>query len=229
MPISFDKIQQDAPGLVSLAKTAAACLDKRGLSGLEMAVYLVLDHSGSMRPFYADGSVQRLAEQSLALSTRLDDDGVVPVVFFGSTAEEPMPVGLVNYAGVVSREHPRVRWGSTDYVAAMRKVAAHYSRSETSAPALVIFQSDGDPNDQAAVEEELRTASKHPLYWAFVGFGNHVRFLQRLDTLGGRAVDNAGFFHASSPHRVSDAELLDGITEGIPAWLHAASAAGIIR
>ncbi len=57
MSISFDKIQQDAPGLVSLAKTAAVSLDKHGLTHQRMAVYLVLDHSGSMSRFYADGSV----------------------------------------------------------------------------------------------------------------------------------------------------------------------------
>ncbi|MEW2636437.1 VWA domain-containing protein [Streptomyces sp. NPDC048389] len=229
MPISFDKIEQAAPGLVSLAKTAAASLDKHGLTHQQMAVYLVLDHSGSMRRFYADGSVQRLAEQSLALSTRLDDDGTVPVVFFASGAQQPMPVSLVNYSGVIDREHPRMPWGTTNYVAAMRQVADHYRDSGASDPALVLFQTDGEPDDRGAVEAELRHLSKLPLFWSFIGFGGRVSFLERLDDLTGRMVDNAAFFHARDPYQVSDAELLDGVTREIPAWLHAAAAAGITR
>lgn len=216
-------------GLVSLVKTAAVSLQKGGLSGQRAAVYLVLDHSGSMSNFYKRGHVQRLAEQALALSVNLDDDGVVPLIYFGSSAEAAIDVRLDNYADIVGRTHTDVSWGSTDYVAAMRAVINEHRASGATDPALAVFQTDGSPNDPAATEALLHEAADLPIFWAFVGFGPFVSFLQTLDTLNGRRVDNASFFHAVDPQSVADADLYDGITRGFAAWLPAARAAGIVR
>src|ERR1044072_3144333 len=117
--ISLDRVRS---GLVSRTKAAAVSLDKQGLTGQRAAVYLVLDHSGSMGGFYRDGSVQRLAEQALGLSANLDDDGTVPLIYFGTDAERPIEVSLTGYAGIIDRTHTAVRWGTTDYAAAMRAV-----------------------------------------------------------------------------------------------------------
>ncbi|MFD5697498.1 VWA domain-containing protein [Streptomyces lasiicapitis] len=228
MSIALAKVEQQAPGLISLAKTAAVSLEKRGLDGQRAAVQLVLDHSGSMRPFYADGSVQRLAEQALGLSVNLDDDGSVPLIFFGSQAEQHEDVRLDNYTGLIDRAHQRIRWGSTNYVAAMNAAVSEYRDSGATDPALVIFQTDGGPDDRVGAERVLRHASSLPIFWAFVGFGGRVDFLEKLDDLRGRAVDNASFFHAADPHLVSDAELYDGITAEFAAWLTAARTAGVI-
>lgn len=229
MTITFDKIQATAPGLVSLAKTAAVSLEKQGLAGQRAAVQLVLDHSGSMHPYYNNGAVQRLAEQALGLSVNLDDDGAVPVIFFGSYVEQYDDARLDNYAGIIDRTHPKVHWGSTDYVAGMQAAITEHQQSGATDPALVIFQTDGEPDDRKAVERLLREASTLPMFWAFVGFGGRVDFLEKLDGLRRRAVDNASFFHAANPHAVTDAQLYDGITAEFAGWLTAARAAGILR
>jgi hypothetical protein len=93
---------------------------------------------------------------------------------------------------------------------------------------LVIFQTDGEPNSRKPVERALREASSLPIFWAFVGFGGRVEFLEKLDDLTGRKVDNASFFHAANPHAVSDSQLYDGITREFAGWLTAARAAGIL-
>lgn len=222
--ISLDKIPQ---GLVSLTKTAAVSLEKSGLTGQRAAVYLVLDHSGSMMPFYRDGSVQRLAEQSLGLSANLDDDGQVPLIYFGSHVNQVGDADLGNYHGIINHTHAVVGWGSTNYAAAIDYVCDLHAGNPL--PALVIFQTDGEPDSRAAAQDALREASRQPLHFAFVGFGQHVSFLQKLDDLRGRAVDNASFFHAADPHRVSDEQLYDGITHEYAGWLAAATAAGIVR
>jgi hypothetical protein len=228
--ISLEKIAQTAPGLVSLAKTAAVSLEKTGLTGQRAAVYLILDHSGSMRPYYRDGSVQHLAEQALGLSVNLDDDGTVPVGYFHSSAEAMFDVRLDNYAGVIDRTHNSVRWGSTNYVAAMRNVIDEHQQSGATAPAFVIFQTDGEPDDRGAAERLLREASNLPIHWAFVGFGGRVSFLEKLDDLRGRTVDNASFFGAgASPRGIRDTDLYDGLTHEYAGWLSAATAAGIVR
>lgn len=220
---------QVPPGLVSLVKTAAVSLEKAALTGTRAAVYLVLDHSGSMYGYYTRGHVQRLAEQALGLSVNLDDDGTVPLIYFGSRVEQYEDARLDNYVGVIDRTHPLVHWGSTDYAAAIRYVADEHQQSGATDPGLVVFQTDGAPDDRAAAEAALRKASRLPLFFAFVGFGDNIHFLERLDDLTGRAVDNASFFHARDPLAVSDAELYDGITREYAGWLSAATAAGIVR
>jgi hypothetical protein len=215
--------------LVSLVKTAAVSLTKAGLTGQRAAVYLVLDHSGSMRPFYQSGAVQRLAEQALGLSANLDDDGTVPTGYFGSYAEAMFDVRLDNYAGIIDRTHPLAHWGTTDYAAAMRNVIDEHRQSGATDPGLVIFQTDGSPNDRAAAEKALRDASSLPIFFAFIGFGDNIHFLEKLDDLRGRKVDNASFFHAPNPAQVTDAELYDGITHEYAGWLAAATAAGVVR
>lgn len=223
---SLDKVPA---GLISLVKTAAVSLDKNQLTGQRAAVYLVLDHSGSMRPFYVNGAVQRLSEQALALSVNLDDDGTVPVGYFASQAEAMFDVRLDNYQGVIDRTHASMHWGTTNYVAAMRNVIDEHEVSGATDPAFVIFQTDGEPDDRAAVEKVLRDASALPIFWAFVGFGGRVSFLERLDDLRGRKVDNASFFHAADPRTMTDAQLYDGLTRQYAGWLAAAAAAGIVR
>lgn len=216
-----------APGLVSLIKTAAVSLEKSGLAGQRAAVYLVLDHSGSMIGFYRDGSVQRLAEQALGLSANLDDDGLVPLIYFGSHVDPGGDADLTGYQGVINRTHNSVAWGSTNYAAAIDYIADLHHGETT--PALVIFQTDGEPDSRPAAVAALREASRLPIFFAFVGFGNNIHFLEQLDTLDGRTVDNASFFHARDPHRVTDAQLYDGITREYAQWLTAARAAGIVR
>lgn len=232
--ISLEKIQAQAPGLVSLAKTAAVSLDKKGLAGHRAAVYLVLDHSGSMDYHYRSGAVQKLADQALGLSVNIDDDGTVPVVFFSSTPSVPFDVNLANYAGRVNRQHEAERWGGTQYASAMQMVIDHYQASGATDPALVVFQTDGNPQDQPKTEALLKAASKLPIFWSFVGFGDELTFLRKLDNLrvgfGGRKVDNASLFETGAdPALVSDEELYDGIMHEYPKWLVAARSKGILR
>lgn len=231
--ISLDKIQAEAPGLVNLAKTAAVSLEKRGLEGHRAAVYLVLDHSGSMSHHYASGAVQKLTDQALGLSVNVDDDGIVPTIFFGTRAQEAVNVSLDNYVGAVDRLRPP-NWGSTNYADAMHTVITHYCTSGASEPALVIFQTDGNPDNKGEAEKLLKDASKLPIFWSFVGFGDDLTFLRRLDNLrvgfGGRKVDNASLFETGyDPLHVSDAALYDGIMHEYPKWLTDARAAGIVR
>ncbi|MFC7869669.1 VWA domain-containing protein [[Kitasatospora] papulosa] len=219
-----------APGLVSLAKTAQVSLQKHGLEGERAAVYLVLDHSGSMQRFYANGSVQHLAEQALGLSANLDDDGAVPLIYFSGRVQEFEEARLDNYAGIIDATHTRAAWGTTDYARAIEYIANEYVHGRSGdTPALVIFQSDGEPDSRRAAEDALRVAAGLPIFWAFIGFGNRISFLESLDDLPGRAVDNASFFHARDPLTVSDADLYDGITAQYGTWLTAARTAGIIR
>ncbi|MFI6345099.1 vWA domain-containing protein [Streptomyces sp. NPDC050560] len=233
--IGAEQVERRAPGLVSLYKTAAVSLTKHAVAGERAAVYLVLDRSGSMRRYYRDGTVQRLAEQTLALAANLDDDGVVPVVFFSTDVDGVADIGLDDYQGRVGPLHDSLgHMGRTNYHLAMEAVIAHYQKSGAKDPAFVVFQTDGAPTSKAAAERVLCEAARLPLFWQFVGFGDdEFRFLRRLDELpvpGRRVVDNAGFFAAGvEPGAHSDAALYDRLLGEYPQWLAAARAAGIVR
>ncbi|MEW2494789.1 VWA domain-containing protein [Streptomyces nodosus] len=222
-------------GLVNLTKTAAVSLRKQGLAGQRAAVYLVLDRSRSMSRYYRDGSVQHLAEQALGLSANVDDDGIVPTVFFDSDAHPAIEISIDDYQGSIDRHHKALgRMGSTNYFAAMDEVIEHYLNSGSTDPAFVIFQTDGGPNSRRAAEQMLCKAARLPLFWQFVGFGpDRFDFLRKLDNLEvpkKRVVDNAGFFPVGdNPKQMSDADLYDRLMDEFPDWLAAARAAGILQ
>ncbi|WAL94927.1 VWA domain-containing protein [Streptomyces sp. Je 1-369] len=238
--ISLRKVEDSAPALVSLYKSAGVSLRKHGLDGARAAVYLVVDYSGSMKPYYKDGSVQALADRVLGLSAHLDDDGVVPTVFFSTDVDAVTDIALDNHRGRVDEIAAGLgHMGKTSYHLAMDAVIDHYVDScadGPTAPALVVFQTDGGPINKLAAERYLCKAARLPLFWQFIGFGDPTSkqfdYLRKLDELAvpaKRPVDNAGFFHAGEdPLAVPDDELYDRLVGEFPAWLAAARAAGIV-
>ncbi|TLQ46585.1 vWA domain-containing protein [Streptomyces marianii] len=236
--ISLRKIEETAPALVSLYKSAAVSLAKHGLSGRRAAVYLVLDYSGSMRQYYGDGSVQALADRVLGLSAHLDDDGRVPVVVFSTDIDAETDIELADHEGRIDRIVAGLgHMGRTNYHLAMDAVIDDYLDSGATDPALVVFQTDGGPSNRAAAERYVCKAARLPMFWQFIGFGDpdsrQFDFLRRLDDLAvpaKRPVDNAGFFHAGQdPRKVPDTELYDRLLSEFPAWLANARAMGIVR
>ncbi|MFJ9443158.1 VWA domain-containing protein [Kitasatospora sp. NPDC101235] len=236
MAVSLSKVEQSAPALVSLYKTAGASVERRGLSGQRLAVYLVIDYSGSMRPYYKDGSVQALADRVLGLSAHLDDDGSVPVVFFSTEVDAQTEIALADHAGWIDRIVAGLgHMGKTSYHLAMDAVVRHYGESGSTAPALVLFQTDGGPINKRAAEARLCEAAKLPIFWQFIGFGDpdsrQFDFLRKLTGLAvpeQRPIDNAGFVHLGrDPRTVSDRDLYDLLLADLPTWLAAARAQGI--
>jgi hypothetical protein len=211
--------------MVDLRKTAKVSLAKNGLEvdgtgGI--AVYLVLDHSWSMQHHYEDGSVQRITEQVLALSAEIDDDGKVPVFYFGTFAEDAMIADVSKHQGWVNKTHTKVQWGGTNYIAAMDAVRAYHAKHGGGQPALVVFQTDGSPDSQPATKDKLREVSGEDVFWAFVGYGpkRQVAFLFELDTIDGRVRDNASAFHAEKPMHTKDSDLYDGVLKEFTSeWL----------
>jgi hypothetical protein len=230
--LAVEDMQATAPELVTLYKKAAVSLTKAGVSGERAAVYLVADRSGSMTPYYSSGAVQHLAEQVLGLSANLDDDGIVPLIFFDNIAHPAVEIALTAYRGVVADTHRRLgRMGSTRYDLAISAAIRRYQASGSTAPALAVFQTDGEPDPGTGhlVEDALRHYSNLPIFWQFVGFGRNFKFLRELDRLRGQVVDNAGFFAAGAdPSAMPASELYDQLMGEFPHWLAAARAKGIV-
>lgn len=248
------RVEQAAPQLVSLVKSAGVSLAKAGLQGHRARVCLVLDISGSMSTLYRKGLVQRFAERILALGCRFDDDGAIDVFLFGRNVHHCEPMGLSNWSDYVANmiaRHPLE--GDTRYGAAMEAVRRHYfpdggggqrgAPVRAALPVYVMFLTDGTTSDKPLTERQLRWSSREPIFWQFMGIGKGRKskskrllqfadsdfpFLEKLDELDGRLIDNADFFAVSSPDEHPDATLYDLLMTEYPSWVEQAKRNGLL-
>ena len=248
------RVAQVAPQLVNLVKSAAVSLEKAGLGQHRAKVCLVLDISGSMSTLYRKGLVQQFAERILALGCRFDDDGEIDVFLFGRNVHRGAPMGLSNWSNYIKRiidKHPLE--GDTRYGAALEAVRRHYfpdggggerkAPVKAEVPVYVMFVTDGSTSDKPLTERQLRWASHEPIFWQFMGIGKGRKskaralanfadsdfpFLEKLDELDGRLLDNADFFSVASPDEHSDGALYDLLMNEYPQWVRQARQRGLI-
>lgn len=242
MPINLDKVQQHAPGLVNLAKDATVSLAKHSLENHKANVIMILDVSGSTSRLYADGVIQSVANQAFMMSLAFDDDGEVPLCLFESGSHDAGVMTIENYQGYIDAEVRKVRMGGTSYAdaiswgidqAGFRPKKRRFGKSKsgnTSVPTYALFVTDGEPTDsRAAIQQQLSEASNYPIFWQFVGVGGvRFPFLESLDTMQGRRVDNAGFFAVSDPRTLTNEQMYNNLLSEYPSWLNTASAAGVL-
>jgi len=207
-----------------------------------------------MGTLYKKGLVQRFAERILALGCRFDDDGEIDVFLFGRNVHQGEAMGLDNFSGYVRdmiERHPLE--GDTRYGAAMEAVRRHYfpdarggerkNPCQAALPVYVMFVTDGGTSDKPLTERQLRWSSREPIFWQFMGIGKGKKskskrlinfadsdfpFLEKLDELDGRLIDNAGFFSVASPDEHADPALYDLLMDEYPGWVKSARQQGLI-
>ncbi|MEK5183448.1 VWA domain-containing protein [Paenibacillus sp. FSL P4-0288] len=97
-------------------------------------------------------------------------------------------------------------------------------------PIFVIFETDGDNFDHKATEEIIRLSSHYGVFWKFVGIGNErFRFLEKLDDLPGRLIDNANFIAIKDVSSISDEMLYEDLLKEFPEWIVEARNKGLIK
>jgi hypothetical protein len=110
-------------------------------------------------------------------------------------------------------------------------------------PVYVMFVTDGATFDRGVTEQQLRASAFEPIFWQFMAIGDSNRavdargrpqkprgflgrllqsdfsFLENLDNLPGRFLDNANFFAVTDPTNISDDALFELMMAEYPTWL----------
>ncbi|MCC6374955.1 MAG: VWA domain-containing protein, partial [Moraxellaceae bacterium] len=80
---------------------------------------------------------------------------------------------------------------------------------------------DGATSNRKAAENQMLYASYQPIFWQFMGIGRDgsFEFLEKLDDLTGRYLDNADFFSVKTPQEYSDEQLFARLMNEYPTWI----------
>lgn len=188
-------------------------------------VCVVMDRSGSMGGMYRNGDVQDVLTRLLPLALKFDDNGELEVYVFNTSCDQVSEMNLQNYEDYVEKQILRKGLepcGGTNYAPAIKQTMKDYNDGSPY-PAFVIFITDGANFDCDATDHAIRKSSKHKIFYQFVGIGRYESFdyLQKLDDLDGRAVDNTAFIKVEDFSRMDDDQLYDKLLEQYPQWLKA--------
>ena len=216
------------PDGISLTKAydrVGVSLSKRDLTGIRAEAVLLLDHSGSMYGDYRNGNVHNLVLRSLAFALQIDADGKIPVIRFDSRPRPPVEVTMSNAANIMDHLYDRDQMGSTDLTGALemlREIA-----QDTDAPIFALVITDGQPNNASTATKLVTDLARYPVFLKFIAI-DQVPYLEHLDEMPGRLVDNANAQFIPRPAAISDADFAEKAVVEWDLWVKAALAAGIL-
>lgn len=209
-----------------MKKTAGIVLEKKKLTGVVARVGLVLDISGSIRNLYKNGTVQKVVERILAVASQFDDDGMLDVWVYDNEFSRLPSVTERDFENYVSlrilNSDTIHKFGRNDEPPVMYDVMNKYLKEDPSKdPAFIVFINDG--GCKRTIKKPVVSSSDKPIFWQFVGVGNsNFEVLENLDTMEGRFIDNANFFHVQDIDAITDEQLYDRLLNEFPDWIREA-------
>ncbi|MFS7384990.1 VWA domain-containing protein [Rahnella inusitata] len=237
--VSLEKrIQEKAPRLISLAKTATVSLTKHNLQSARAKVVFVLDASGSMTSEFKKGHVQAVLDRIAVLAVQFDDDGDMDMWGFAEKHRKFKDVTLDNLDGYVAdiqNSGRRGRWellpglgGTNNEPPVLEEIIDTFKHSDL--PVFVVFITDGGISKTRAIKDAISRSANYPIFWKFIGLGGSgYGILEKLDTFTDRRLDNTHFFAIDDFATMSDERLYDLLLEEFKDWTQAAKQERILR
>lgn len=207
------------------------------LGDVKAKVVVALDYSGSMSCLYRNGVVQKTINRLIPLGLTFDDNGSIDLYLFENGYKKMEDVTLHNYGNYVKDviDKSQYKMGGTSYAPVLRAIMNYDNTSkggffknlfkakrERTDITFVLFITDGDNSDRSNTNKVIVDSSDPTLktFIQFIGIGNgDFDYLQTLDDLGGRRIDNTGFSRMIDLEKVSDAVLYDNILSQFVEWL----------
>lgn len=237
MALDLYKIKEQKESVLNLKRQI-------GLDGQAAEVVLALDYSGSMSLLYRNGTVQKTLERLLPLGLAFDDNGAIDFYLFSDGVNAlPINVTLKNLDGYIDKHITgQYQMGGTNYAPVIKEIVQKYGKTTggflgvgakpapRELPVYVIYITDGDNYDRQETERIVQQASEHAIFFQFVGIGSeHFEFLNKLDNLSGRKVDNANFFKVPDLTTIDDNQLYSLLMKEFPGFVTAAKSSYLLR
>lgn len=206
--ISLDKVT------VNLTKSTGIQFDN-----LKSKVKLVIDYSGSMDNLYRNGTVQQVITKLLPLALKFDDDGELECFLFSNGYCEVKSCNAQNYTNYVNNiiYNANFSMGGTEYSPVLNAI---HNADTKNIPTFTIFITDGDNYDKSETDAIIRKISIDNGFIMFVGIGNdNFSYLNKLDNLSGRPIDNTGFVKFSDIGKVDETTLYNKLLKEYATWL----------
>lgn len=217
-----------------------------GLDGQQAEVVVAMDYSGSMSTLYRNGTVQDTFERLLPIGMSFDSDKKIDVMLFDTEVKPVKEVCTIeNIIGFVNR-NARGDMGGTNYAPTINYIVEKYATKPVKTgllgglftkkseivklkdPVYVIYITDGENDDKSDTIKALQNASQHGIFFKFIGIGNcSFNFLQKLDDLTGRVIDNADFVKLNDLS-LDDNELYNKLMTEFPSFINEAKRLNII-
>lgn len=218
------------------------------IGDIKAKVIVVLDYSGSMRNLYYGntGTIQNTINRLVPLGLTFDDNGTLDVYLFQNDYRKMKDITLHNYENYVKKviEKSDYTMGGTEYSPVLEAIindgesanntgllskifGFKNKKSDTNIQSknditFVLFITDGENSDQNSTDKVIIESSKRDkkTFIQFIGIGNEkFKYLEKLDNLGGRELDNTGFSKMADLERASDTELYNNVLEQFAEWL----------
>lgn len=231
--------------VINLNKSIIDLTKKTGinLGNHKARVAVVMDYSGSMMKLYSSGAVQRVLTRLMPLALRFDDNGELDIWLFNEDYRSIESMNLKNFDDYVNTVAKKSGFwfGGTCYAPVLNNVLDTYYRKsggilkslfgaifnkksgeqqKEEPPVFVIFITDGANSDKSATKQVIRESANYKMFIQFVGIGKEkFEFLEKLDDLKDRAVDNTGFIKVEDFEKLQDEEVYQMLLSQYPDWL----------
>lgn len=195
--------------------------EEKGLTGTKARVGLAFDFDYTGAHMFKDGLVQEVINRIMPLAIGIDDNKTLDLWVFADDVTRLNPATEDNYKDIARYIVRSAHKGITRYEPLIRDIDHFYIEEQPeNLPSLVIVLTTGDTSDKKRTENELMRVSQHPIFFVFIGIGdNDFTFLQKLDCMTGRVVDNASFTSVDDLSSITDAELFSKVLSEYPDWL----------
>ncbi len=205
-----------------------------GLGTQKAQVVTAINLSCSMALSLKSGKVQEVLEKVLPMAMKFDDDGQIDVfLFHDEVFNHKTPFTLKNKQNFILNEILfKYHLGEAFYAPVIKKITTKYANAGKGAdPAYILFITDGFCDDSPQTEAAIKEASSKGVFWQIIGIGDNkagIEFLNKLDKMSGRTVDNVNYFHIDDLKKINDQELYKRFLDEFSRWTKEARQQGVI-